>query len=54
MHVLLVQGAVEHLEVATTTVDVLFVLHGELHHQGLALVAEGIKLGRQAIEACIL
>ena len=33
VHVGLVQGAVEHLDVATTTVDVLLVFHGELHNQ---------------------
>lgn len=54
VHVLLVEGAVEHLEVAAATVNVLLVLHCELHHQGLVLVAEWLKLGRQAVEACVL
>ena len=35
MHVGLVEGAVEHLDVATATVNVLLVLNGELHNQGL-------------------
>lgn len=32
VHVLLFQGAVEHLQVTTTAIDALFVLHGELNH----------------------
>ena len=35
VHVLLVQGAVEHLDVTAAAVDVLLVLHGELHNHGL-------------------
>ena len=54
MHVLLVKGAVKHLEVAATAIDVLFVLYAKLDDQGFPFVAEGLKLGRQAVESCIL
>ena len=54
MHVLLVQGAVEHLQVSSTTVNVLFVFDCELDDQRLVFVWEGLELARQTIEASIL
>ena len=54
MHVLLVEGAVEDLQVPAAAVDVLFVLHRELDHQRLVLVAETLELGGQAVEPCVL
>lgn len=54
VHVLLFQLAVEDFEVATSTVDVLFMFHGELYHQGLALVAERLELARESVEPRVL
>lgn len=54
MHVLLILVCREDLDVATPAVDLLLVFHCELDHQGLALVAEGIKVGRHSIEPGIL
>ena len=45
MHVALVQVGGEDLDVATSAVDLLLVLDGELDDQGLPLVAEGIEAG---------
>lgn len=53
VHILLVQLAVEDLQVATTAVDVLLVLNGELDDDRLALVAEGFELLRQGVETGI-
>lgn len=54
MHVLLAQARGEELDITTTTVNILLVFHRELHHQGLVLVAEGVKAGRQGVETGIL
>lgn len=54
MHVLLVQSRWKELHITTPTVNVLFMLNCKLHHQGLVLVAEWIKAGRQSIETSIL
>lgn len=54
MHVLLVEAAVKDLKVSTTTVDVLFVLHGELDDQRLVLVWEGREFVGESVEAGIL
>lgn len=54
VHVSLVQTIWKKLHVTAPTVDVLLVFHGELHHQCLALVAEGLKSGRQSVKAGIL
>lgn len=54
MHVLLIQGAVKHFNVASSTVNVLFMFHGELDNQIFALIAEGRELLGQGIEAGIL
>lgn len=43
MHVLLVQARGEEFNVASTTVNVLLMFHGELDDQSLALVVEVIK-----------
>ena len=55
MHVFLVEILGEQLDVATTTVDVLFMFNCELDDKVFALVAEGVfKFGRQTIESGIL
>jgi len=54
VHVGLVQGAVEQLHIAAAAVDVLLVLHGELHHEGLALVGEAIEFAAGRVESGIL
>jgi len=55
MHTLLVNVAGEQLNIATTTVNFLLMLHTELHNQCLSFIAEWlVKLGRDGIETCIL
>lgn len=54
MHVCLVEVRGEQLDVASPAVDVLLVLHSELDHQGLSLVAEGLKASRRRVEVGIL
>lgn len=54
MHVCLVEVSGEQLDVASPAVDVLLVLHSELDHQGLSLVAEGLKASRRRVEVGIL
>lgn len=54
MHVALVQVRGEDLDVAAPAVDLLLVLDGELNDQGLSLVTEGVKAGRDGVEAGIL
>lgn len=53
VHVLLLQLAVKHLHVSATAVNVLLVLHGELHHQGLAGIGESIELSGESVETRI-
>lgn len=45
MHVLLVEVGGEQLDVASTAVDALLMLHSELDDERLALVAEVLKTG---------
>lgn len=54
MHVLGVKFAVEHLQVATSAVNVLFMLDRELDNQGLAFIAKRLELCGQRIEPRIL
>lgn len=54
MHIILLQAAVKQFHVATTTVNVLFMLHSELKDKRLVLVAEGLELSRKTIESGIL
>uniref|UniRef100_A0A2M4DHF4 Putative secreted protein n=1 Tax=Anopheles darlingi TaxID=43151 RepID=A0A2M4DHF4_ANODA len=54
VQILLVYGAIEHLQVSATAVDVLLVLDRELHDERVILVGERLELGRKGIEACIL
>lgn len=55
MHAWLVDFAAEDFGIATTAVDVLFMLHCELNDQGLALVVEGLlEFGRNSVESGIL
>ena len=54
MHVLLVEGGGEDFDVSTATVDVLFVLDGELNDGGLSLVGELVELGGHGVELGIL
>lgn len=54
MHFALVQVGGEDLDVASSTVNLLLVLDGELDDQCLPLVAEGRKAGRQGVEAGVL
>lgn len=54
MHVLLVEAGREELDIATTTVNVLLMLHCELHHQCLVPVAERLKAGGDGVEPGIL
>jgi hypothetical protein len=51
---LLVDVAAEQLDVATAAVEVLLVLHGELQHQGLVLIAELRVLRRDGVEPVVL
>ena len=55
MHALLVQVTGKQLDVATTTVNLLFMFYTELYHQCLPLAAEWfVKLSRYGIEPSIL
>ncbi len=54
MHVLLVERRREELDVATTTVDVLFMFDLQLDNEGLVLVAEWIEFGGDGVEPRIL
>lgn len=54
MHVALVEVGGEDLDVTASAVDLLLVLDGELDDQGLSLVAEGLKAGRQGVKAGVL
>jgi len=55
MHALLVKITAEHLNIATTAVNLLLVLYAELDHQRLSLITERlVKLGRDVIEPSIL
>ena len=55
MEIFLVKIGREDLDVATSTVDVLFVLNLELDYQGFTLVAESlIKFGTESVELGIL
>lgn len=54
MHVLLFELAVEDLNVTPAAINVLLVLHRELHHEVLALVAEGLELARNRVEPRVL
>jgi len=55
MHVLLVEVTGEHFDVATAAVDLLFMLHAELNHEILALIAERlVELCRDCVEPRIL
>lgn len=54
MHVLLIQTTRKQLHVTAPTVDILLVLHRELYHQCLALVAEGFESSRQRVKSGIL
>lgn len=54
MHVLLAQASWEELDVAPAAVDVLLVLHRELHHQRLVAVAEGLEARREGVETGVL
>lgn len=54
MHVCLVQTIWKQLHITAATIYVLLVFHRELHHQRLALVAEGLESGRKSVKAGIL
>ncbi len=54
VHIFGIEGAVEELGVAATAVNVLLVLDGELHDQGLVLVGEGLELGGGGVELGVL
>lgn len=54
VHVLLAQASWEELDVAPAAVDVLLVLHRELHHQRLVAVAEGLEARREGVETGVL
>lgn len=54
VHVLLVKLAVEDLDVTTSTVNVLFVLHSKLDNQRLVLVAERLEFLGNGVKPCIL
>ena len=54
VHILLVHTTVKHLDVSTSTVNVLLVLHRELNNQRLVLVADGGVLGRDGVELGVL
>ena len=54
VHIFLVKVAVENFDVATTTVNLLFMFHSKLNDQSLALVAELIEFCRDSIEPGIL
>ena len=54
VHIFGIKRAVEELGIATTAVDVLLVLNGELQDQGLVLVGEGLELGGRGVELGVL
>lgn len=54
VHVLLVQTTRKQLHVTAPTVDILLMLHRELDHQCLALVAEGFESSGQRVKSGIL
>lgn len=54
MHVALVEVRGEDLDIATSAVNLLFVLDGELDDQGFSLIAKGLKAGRQCVKAGVL
>ena len=54
MHVLLVHTTIEELDISTSAVDVLLVLHRELDDQRLVLVGDRGVLGRDGIELGVL
>lgn len=54
VHVFLIQGTGEQFDVAASTVDVLFVLDRQLHHQGLVLVGKGGEIRRSSVKFSIL
>merc|ERR1719322_1410711 len=55
VHISLVEGAVEELDVSAAAVDVLLVLDGELHDERLLLVGEGLlELGAGSVELGVL
>lgn len=54
VHVLLVQTTRKQLHVTAPTVDILLVLHRELYHQCLALVAERFESSGQRVKSGIL
>lgn len=54
VHVLLVQTTRKQLHITAPTVDVLLMLHRELYHQCLALVAEGFESSGQRVKPGIL
>lgn len=54
MHVTLVQVGGEDLDVASSTVDLLLVLDGELDDQRLPIVAEWREAGGQGVEPGVL
>lgn len=54
MHVGLIQVRRKDLYIATTTINLLFMLDCKLNDQWFALIAERVKAGRGGIEASIL
>lgn len=54
MHFLLVEISWEQLDVASTTVNVLFMFHSKLDYQRLVFVADGLKAGGCRVKASIL
>jgi len=54
VHIGGIEGAVEELGIATTAVNVLLVLDGELQDQRLVLVGEGLELGGGGVELGVL
>lgn len=54
VHLLLVQVRRKHLDVTTTTVHLLLMLHRVLDYQGLPFVAEWLEARRDGIESAVL
>lgn len=54
MHISLIKGRREDLDIATTAIDLLLVLHRELDYERLALITDRIEPGRECIKAGIL
>lgn len=54
VHVLLIEFAVEHLDITTSAVNVLFVLDSELDNQRLILVAKWLEFIGNGIKSCVL